>query len=582
MNKLNFLTCLITWFCCFYIGFLEWKRIRVKSLFPFRNDAEFTSKLSENILDSKQMMKVLTYIIFIMAIFFRLWKFGIIPGGLNPDSAMAAIDAKSIMQYGTDRFGMRYPVHFTAWGYSQMSVLMSYLMIPFFKIWGMTEITVRMPLFLISILGLLVFYLLVRDIFSEKFAFLVLIIAAFNPWHFVQSRWALDANLLPHFLVFSLFFLYKGIRKRWALYLSMLFFGLCHYCYGISLYIVPVFLLFYSIYLLKHKKITKKHIFISAGIYLFISAPFYLTMFVNAFDLSTITTPYFTIPRFEETRRNKDILFFADNKLEQLKRNASALFYTLFIQESGNGWNTIEGFGTSIICLIPFGFLGCYELWYLWKNEKKENIKDGYKILILYATIAFCSGFITVQVNEWRINPFHYVQILLIALGIRTVYRNSKRVFTGCVFLVIVLEAFFVFRYFSSYDDFWKSTLTYSTYFVEALESVENKTCDTYYITDYTQYDGAWDVSEIETIYIHDLDSLYIQGKTNITGGITKNPYKKQYQYVDIDELTIVPNENAIYIINDFDEVLFSDQNFEIKAYGQYRVVIPRKYYQQK
>ena len=50
--------------------------------------------------------------------------------GLEIDGAMAAVDAKALAYYGTDRFGMKYPVHLTAWGFGQMSALLSYLMVP--------------------------------------------------------------------------------------------------------------------------------------------------------------------------------------------------------------------------------------------------------------------------------------------------------------------------------------------------------------------------------------------------------------------------------------------------------------------
>ena len=55
----------------------------------------------------------------------RLYRFGSIPGGFNQDGAMAAVDALALAHHGTDRFGTFLPAHFTAWGYGQMSVLLS-------------------------------------------------------------------------------------------------------------------------------------------------------------------------------------------------------------------------------------------------------------------------------------------------------------------------------------------------------------------------------------------------------------------------------------------------------------------------
>ena len=67
----------------------------------------------------------------------RVIGFPQIPGGLNQDGVMGAVDAKALAEYGTDRFGTFMPAHFEAWGYGQMSVLLSYLTVPFIKnIWS--------------------------------------------------------------------------------------------------------------------------------------------------------------------------------------------------------------------------------------------------------------------------------------------------------------------------------------------------------------------------------------------------------------------------------------------------------------
>lgn len=88
--------------------------------------------------------RVLFVLAVFVAVFIRVYRFGQVPGGFNQDGAMAAVDAKALAEYGTDRFGMRYPVHLTAWEYSQMSSLLSYLMIPFIKIFGLVPFAVRL------------------------------------------------------------------------------------------------------------------------------------------------------------------------------------------------------------------------------------------------------------------------------------------------------------------------------------------------------------------------------------------------------------------------------------------------------
>jgi 4-amino-4-deoxy-L-arabinose transferase-like glycosyltransferase len=178
----------------------------------------------------------------------RVWKFGSIPGGINQDGAMAAVDGLALSQYGTDRFGTWLPAHLEAWGYGQMSSLLSYFIAIFIKLFGFSVFTVRLPQLLISIIGAVFFYLFMKDIFGEKIGMIAAFMIALNPWHFLQSRWALDCNLLPHLFIIAIYFLNKGLNKRRYFYISMLVFGLCMYTYGITIYTIPVFLLIYCMY----------------------------------------------------------------------------------------------------------------------------------------------------------------------------------------------------------------------------------------------------------------------------------------------------------------------------------------------
>lgn len=72
--------------------------------------------------------------ILIMAagVFARCYRFVELPMGINQDGLMAGNEGYSLLMNGTDQFGMAWPTYFQAWGFSQMSTLYSYLLIPFF------------------------------------------------------------------------------------------------------------------------------------------------------------------------------------------------------------------------------------------------------------------------------------------------------------------------------------------------------------------------------------------------------------------------------------------------------------------
>ena len=130
------------------------------------------------------LYRLLPFIILALALLVRVYRFGTVPGGVNQDGAMAAVDAKALTDYGTDRFGMRFPVHLTAWGYGQMSALLSYLIAPLTKLLGLNIISMRLPLLIASMAGLLFLYLFSRDVFGKGAALAILLLPVISQWQF--------------------------------------------------------------------------------------------------------------------------------------------------------------------------------------------------------------------------------------------------------------------------------------------------------------------------------------------------------------------------------------------------------------
>ena len=154
--------------------------------------------------------KALLWTLIVLLTALRLWRFGAVPGGMNQDGAMAAVDALALSRYGTDRFGTWLPAHFTAWGYGQMSVLLSYCLVPFIRLFGLSAATARLPALLWSLAGMGAAYALLRRRRGERAALAGLLFLAVDPWHFMQSRWALDCNLFPHCFLLGFALLCRG------------------------------------------------------------------------------------------------------------------------------------------------------------------------------------------------------------------------------------------------------------------------------------------------------------------------------------------------------------------------------------
>lgn len=85
---------------------------------------------------------------------------------------------------------------------------------------------------LMSLIALPLMWDAARRIAGKNYALAAMFLLALNPWHIVLSRWALEANMLPHVLLLAVDLLLAGMQKRWALYLSMVLFGLAPYAYA--------------------------------------------------------------------------------------------------------------------------------------------------------------------------------------------------------------------------------------------------------------------------------------------------------------------------------------------------------------
>lgn len=352
MNLVNRISCFLV------IGALLW------SFYQYRRNRAANDSSLPVLEAGKRRWELAAVLIIVLAGFFRLFLLGSVPGAVNQDSAMSAIDAKSLMTLGTDHWGIEWPVHMKGWAYAQQSPLLTYMLIPFFSLFGISDFTLHLPMVLVSMAGMIFLYLTVRDIWGRELAIISLAVVSFNPWHFAQSRWALDANLFPHVFMIGFYFLQKGLTKSKCLYLSMVFFALCHYCYGISIYTVPFFLLLVLIWLLRSRQIHKsgqvrsdrpgwRQIIWSMIIYVGISLPFFITMFLNAFRLPTINTPIFTLPFFEESTRSGDILFFSEHPWEQFIINTKAVFELIVLQKLDILWDGIPEYGTVYLAMIP-------------------------------------------------------------------------------------------------------------------------------------------------------------------------------------------------------------------------------------
>lgn len=522
---------------------------------------------------SPGIYRLVLALVILLALAVRIYQFGAVPGGFNQDGAMAAVDAKALADYGTDRFGMRWPVHLTAWGYGQMSSLMSYLMAPFIKLMGLNPISARLPQLIVSLLGLAALYFFGRDAFGKNAALFILAFGAINPWHILQSRWALDCNLYPHFFLFGLLFLNKALkgRRRLLLCLSMLMFGLCMYCYGISIYTMPLFLVMACAYLLAKKKVSWAEAGLALVVWLAVAWPFIMVMAINFFKWDTIETPLFTMAYFPDSVRAGDMLFFSKNFLWQLKSNIMSLLEVTLFQGDDLLWNNIPAYGSMYKFSMPFALVGLVDL------IKRRRRESGTMLLIFFLITGLWCGVVTNNVNINRLNIIYYPIIVLTAYGAyETVcylpfLKGKKILALGLAGAYLVAFTLFSGMYFTGYAE--RIYRVFAGDFSRAIASLRESEAEKLYIT--TMCDGRPSllVNEIRTMFWHQTDAEYFQGKSCPEGLL---PYSERYTYCSMDELDIDPEQDAAYVLADSELEFFPEEDFELERYGYYYTAVPK------
>ena len=193
-------------------------------------------------IDNKEKHAV--YLILIIGILIRIVGITDMPNALNCDEASAGYEAFSLLNYGIDRNGNHNSSFLVAWGSGQ-NALLTYLIIPLIKIFGLKTIAIRLPMAILGCVSLVILYLLLRKISNKKLAIIGLAFFAICPWHIMKSRWGLESNLFPDLILIFAYMLIKGIedKNKILYYLSFVVAGISAYAYGTSYYFLPVFLI---------------------------------------------------------------------------------------------------------------------------------------------------------------------------------------------------------------------------------------------------------------------------------------------------------------------------------------------------
>lgn len=159
------------------------------------------------------MKKVILILLFIFALFLRVYRLDRYPVGLLWDEAALGYNAYSILKTGRDEYGQFLPIIFKSFGDYKPGFYV-YLTIPFVAVLGLTEMAVRLPSAIFGALAVVLLYLVIKETKKEKLALIASLLLAISPWHLRFSRGAWELNIMLTEIILGLYFLMKMFSSK--------------------------------------------------------------------------------------------------------------------------------------------------------------------------------------------------------------------------------------------------------------------------------------------------------------------------------------------------------------------------------
>lgn len=169
------------------------------------------------------------------------------PPGFFCDEASIGYNAYSILTTGHDEHGAFLPVYFEAFGEYKSPVFV-YSTIPFIRLFGLNEFSVRLTAAVFGVLAILAIYLMTKELFNKKIAMISSFFLAISPWHIHLSRIAFELITSTFLIPFSIYLLYKS-RSNIKFYPFAVFFMILSFLsYSVAKIYYPILVIFFFLF----------------------------------------------------------------------------------------------------------------------------------------------------------------------------------------------------------------------------------------------------------------------------------------------------------------------------------------------
>lgn len=416
--------------------------------------------------------KTLYYIsfigLFIFISFLRIWRLDSVPLSMHIDEAGLGLNAWSIANFGTDRYGHFMPVCPSNF-YGEQSAFYTYFCAFLVKCFGLNIFTLRLPGAIMGIVTVVFGSLLFKEKWGDKGLFTGMLLMGIFPFFVMNCRFALDCNAMLGALTVALYSLVRLLKKvkdnpigtyyGWFALTGFLF-SVVLYTYIIAAIVIFIFCVLFGIYYLFHRKENRalrfrQLLFMALPLCVMV-IPLVLVVCVNYFNLNPIETPFFSIPKMIENRTT-EVAFSLQTLPSKIKRLVNTLI--------GDGmYGSSAHYFTMYLWSIPFVILGCvFSVLQSVKDIKNRHL--SLDICLLFVCVGEVIMFILCGLYNYHINGIFIALAYFCVYGILHLFSLLKKrsLQIACT---VLLSSLYVYSFagFTGEYFFPKETPVYQVY----------------------------------------------------------------------------------------------------------------------
>ncbi|MFA5026101.1 MAG: glycosyltransferase family 39 protein [Candidatus Shapirobacteria bacterium] len=440
--------------------------------------------------------------ILIFALFLRSYHLDTLPPALFSDEVDAGYQALIFNQNQTDYYGNKFPTHFHSFSDWRTSLYI-YSVAICQKITGPSDIAIRLPSVIFSVLSVYLFYLLTNSLLAS-------LLLAISPWSIHYGRSGFEVSGMLAAIMAGIYFWKKYVQysRLPHLLLSIFFFALSPYFYSTSkLFLLILAVLIFIIWFSKIKIIKRLHLVLAILSSILLMSPLLIDTIRGQAGYRFSYISIFSEPQLSKTIDNlryNDIFTTHPNKtgvvtpltskifhnkyglvFDKFITNYFSAFSTDFLLINGDQ-NSRHGFAThGLIYYLDF-FLIIFGLINVLKNRHSDRLGNLFVWILVLAPIPFSLTRDSLGAHATRLILMLPSLIYLSYQGI--LYLKYIYKWTIPLIIFIYMVSFASFWHYYNFDYPQESAMSWHTGMKEAVISAKKYQLPIYFSNAYEPF----------------------------------------------------------------------------------------------